>query len=685
MLECSACTYLKCVTCTEEPKDAKEAKEAKEGRVSVKSASGGGASDIEDLTGSENEVAKILDGLVNSVADQGADPIPPPGLQLPSAIEAEDYLAIVESACIQNMLTKWIEQPPEEKGGWYESTNAKLKWSIHGKRIKLWAPLRDMIHYLHSKGTLCPRFNHCFIESMSVMWTDGNGYHTDKPVTCPDGLAVLSLPHIKLDPLTPGTRSYHVNFRRKNALPDDAGYTMEVPEGCIYSLEQDALKTWKHSVIMDDSLGKVAIRLGFRLKEEEPTQLVREMGIYMDGNAKKAKLPREAAIEVGELKDTQTKNRRTSPRKHAAPIKSAPRSSTSGSTTQKIPVPPQASTEPTPSKYPLPAQEMIDTLAKLLSTPKYWNPNHVYHTNPKKRMEMVEDVRKMRLLSFDSRWGKDVAAPAGNFPPTGIQGALWGGEFFSNQREASACTKFMWSLMKTHKEAMGNWGHDKEVKAYMQKMVIHVEAGKGRAGDISTVAQDCLQGRTERDFALLKGGKTLTDFRKRQILNVTSNRIPFLAGAKKKPLPLSSKSEAPETYDHMQHLLKLATSKLPPELKAKNYIVFDITIMASTANTPPHADEIPQIKKNISGDGTGLYIMNLCVNADGLFVLQNSHHAVDKEKEPLMGVYVGFNHFTMFGEGSHLEATHQVLRLEIPKLLKLSSSKPSPVFFFQSG
>ena len=100
-------------------------------------------------------------------------------------------------------------------------------------------------------------------------------------------------------------------------------------------------------------------------------------------------------------------------------------------------------------------------------------------------------------------------------------------------------------------------------------------------------------------------------------------------------------------------MILLARSKLPVELKSIGLVVYDITVAVNGTNIPDHTDEV-------WWDGGGAFPMNICTHGDGLFAFNNER----SDEVPLQAVYVGSNHYTIFGNALRYAATHQVLRMQ---------------------
>jgi hypothetical protein len=190
-----------------------------------------------------------------------------------------------------------------------------------------------------------------------------------------------------------------------------------------------------------------------------------------------------------------------------------------------------------------------------------------------------------------------------------------------------------------------------------------------------------LQGVAEPDPASRTGGETLTDKRRKLVINLSPTHVPHLAGTAK-PKKLGGVGEKISlAYNMFKVFLDKAWSKMPEEWKRDGAVVYDFAILISTTCTFKHIDELPMPyteplpvpKQTILGDGGGIYVNNVCLAGDGVMAFE-----MEGDKTvPLFGVYVGANQYTIFGQDLKIEAQHQVLRFDHTTKLSLKSKIPS--------
>ena len=276
---------------------------------------------------------------------------------------------------------------------------------------------------------------------------------------------------------------------------------------------------------------------------------------------------------------------------------------------------------------------------------------------------MVQDIQEINLLSYPDTWGSSEAVHALNMDSRGAAGLLMGGQFWHTHNACRDHTKFFWNLMQSFPAAMGPWAHDPESAKYMRKLVIHLAGSR-----VKTLPLAKLQGQSEIDRSAHAGGPTLTEKRRKVVINVDKKfATPYLAGAPQKPKQLASKDNICDTVTKLEDLILLARSKLPVELKSIGLVVYDITVAVNGTHIPDHTDEI-------WWDGGGACPMNICTHGDGLFAFNNER----SDEVPLQAVYVGSNHYTVFGNALRYAATHQVLRMQDkPVALDMQLKRPA--------
>jgi hypothetical protein len=601
---------------------------------------------------------------------------------------------------IIHLVDAWYKDPPYDEGGWYQSWNKKLGWGVLAKQKPLWDPFVKLLKKLHVKDQLCPTLTDFLIDTISVMWTNGvhAKFHVDDPESAPDALMFLQV-HI-----LGGKRFYKMHYQPTDSPGGTVPFETMVKDGSYYTLVQGALKKYEHKVIMEPChmKGKLGIRIGFKRKVKQQTDLQKESALYDSLQTEKLRASRAAALLAAAAVP------RRSPRKPAVKSSSSsstPGSSSSSSSSSSAPSSSSNSTtstassssnsnsstpgesssaggtlildkQHTPSNSPLPTSLAHSQLLKWVNMPQYWHEGDTYRDDSKARQNFHSDVKEMVMLKYAPGWGTGVAVEATGFPENdGAQGTLVGGQCFRRMEECKEATKFLWQLQQKFPKALGPWTHDGDKdNEYMRKLVIHVN------GPITTRKLTCMQGRAEKDFSIYEGGKNLTELRREAVIVVGPKHKTHLA--KQKPIRNKGKESESEESDMMQKLLAMAISKLPAimrgkKMPGKKLVVYDPTIMYSTTNTPPHVDEIPRVVDTIMrGETNGKYVQGLNFHGDGLCAWENEEDP-DGTK-PLVGAYVGSNSYSIFGHALRLSATHQVLRYQQhPTKLDLGAKRPA--------
>jgi len=278
------------------------------------------------------------------------------------------------------------------------------------------------------------------------------------------------------------------------------------------------------------------------------------------------------------------------------------------------------------------------------------------------RRVLQNDVSLLVQMEYEPGWGCGEAV--GTKQLQGANGMLLGGQFWENAADNKNHIMFFWKLLQEFPEASLPWSCNEEYDKVMRKLVIHWE------GPLPTTPMPAMQGCSELDLGRRAGGESLTDTRRKCVINVSLDRAPYLAGARCKPHKIPKNKKCNQAGKVIGDLINLAKSKLPRNLTKLCAVVWDVTVLFNTSITPDHTDEW-------DADGPGDYIMNICMNGDGIFVFTMA----TAEEQPMMGVYVGANHYTVFGKDLRYAATHQVFRLE-PKEedLDLDVKKPRPSY-----
>lgn len=260
---------------------------------------------------------------------------------------------------------------------------------------------------------------------------------------------------------------------------------------------------------------------------------------------------------------------------------------------------------------------------------------------------MSSNAAGMARLTFPEAYGFGEGVHAEGFDEKAfIKDELVGGSFWSGDSLVTTKTiaQELWTLAKTHPDAVKLWDHDGSYGPYMRKMLIHVEG--------TTEAFPQLQGVSELDAAMWgEADQTLTQQRRGSVLVADLQYpVPFLAGAAQKDMPRRCKGKEVITnklHTTITNVIQLARDKNPILVGKKK--IYDVSILFNSSLTPEHVDE-PQ------WDGTGDVILNICAWGDGCFTLMDC----ENKSEHMVGMYMGTNDWVAFSGGLRYKCTHQV-------------------------
>ena len=600
------------------------------------------------------EAAKVLLEAATAFAAKPDGLVPP--VSLPPGVLAK----LVGEPLVKHFLETWATAPPVVSGGFYFTRHPELKkkWRIPKKLSAKFRCLWLQINKMLTTGELFPMLHDLELWSLSLLWTNGMGaeLHVDDPRSAPYALAVASLGHYT-DP-----KSYELLLQHEpqtsidvadamgvdSLRPTLPSYTMQVPEGSVYVLTGAALKHYKHMVVMEEpseNLGKVALRLGFKKKT---TDFASELQLYDTHVSVRGAKDRAAAVATAT---------RTSPRLPRQDY-SIPKATPAAKRTLQLSTSSSSTSSPSKEDHPHAAYDIdCAKLAAVVSKKSFWMPESVYYASKDEREKLKQDVGEMFQLRFGPDWGDGQASEVLALPEGGVQGELHGGTFWKNKNERLGASRMLWKLCQQFPEAQMNWAHDPECSKYMKKLVFH--------GDIvgfTTTSLPRLQGRTEKDWSSLRGGPTLTEQRRKLVINIDRKHDgPYMHGNRSKAKKMTGKSETTcKEGAFFKCIIELVRAKLPPHLHKHTKLMYDISVLINGTLSPDHVDEL-------DGDGVGHLIVNIYLWGDGLFIFTEESGNIDL---PIMGTYVGPNHYTMFTGGLRYQATHQVLRWQ---------SKPYPL------
>ena len=347
------------------------------------------------------------------------------------------------------------------------------------------------------------------------------------------------------------------------------------------------------------------------------------------------------------------------------------------------------------------AAEAVEAAAKcrkMGEDAKYW----ALHSNAKMSAKLRKEYLDRALDEFEAfdldsqgvpkKTGEPADAHSRDLMDSFQSQRMWADSVTEAQEEKYAA--IFRDIYDKHKECAMTWYHDKATgdasgKDTMMKMVIRIPwdsegerfptrepaalqeaatkaaaaaaaaAAEGAAGGGSGKARKVSTTKKKKKRKRVKGEKCTYD------LSLATGAFPTLQGADQKGNAVHAANlervlvldRGHEHCGDLQELLRAACRHYcdaGPTKRQRGMKMYDMTVMFSTDNTPPHVDDT-------FGDGPGRYVMNLVLGGRGLMIFTAPGTGL---KPWARGTVVLPGDLTTFGESLRHCALHEVLRLE---------------------
>ena len=328
------------------------------------------------------------------------------------------------------------------------------------------ADLFILVSFMVKNGLLfTPYKDSASAMALSVLWSNGTEPHVEEARTCPFGLGLVNL-HFLVEPNSKTPTYTLMLFGDKQPR---TRHSVRVACGQAYTMDSDALKTHRHSSIVESPLVfKLALRVGF----VQTNTMVQSASF---GFAAPAELTQKEQQVLREWPENHKKKRQGS-NNNDQQLKKKQKQGW----TQQVHDGAHALLGLSNHNNEEHNEAWRNRLLRLVSKGKYYAKGMEECTNAKARDNIVHDVANMKFMHFGSDCTPDeykiegADKPAGGYLRKFLINADNQQGSIANPVDLKRTARLFWSLLEHYPESHMDFTHDESAQDYFRKVFLRI-------------------------------------------------------------------------------------------------------------------------------------------------------------------------------------------------------------------